>query len=72
MMQIPLTDAMSPDDEIAIVSADEQKLSEERTEGVLEVLPGKPRIVNCNLIYEVSHFSMWVLIDMDYLYAEKK
>jgi len=58
MMQIPLAKGMSPDDEIVIVSADENTLSKEGSETTLEVLPGKPQIVNCNLVFEVSHFSM--------------
>lgn len=58
LMQIPLAKDMSADDEIVIVSADESKLTVDGTEDVLEVLPGKPQIVNCNLIFEVSHFSM--------------
>jgi len=58
MMQIPLAKGMSPDDEIVIVSADENTVSEEGSETALEILPGKPQIVNCNLVFEVSHFSM--------------
>jgi len=58
MMQIPLAKGMSPDDEIVIVSADENTVSEEGSETALEILSGKPQIVNCNLVFEVSHFSM--------------
>lgn len=56
-MQIPLAKGMSPDDDIAIVTANEKSLSGDES---LEVLPEKPRVVNCNLIFEVSHFSVWV------------
>lgn len=55
-MQIPLAKGMTVDDEIAIVTTDESKLSNDGNEVVLDVLPGKPQIVNCNLLFEVSHF----------------
>lgn len=54
-MQIPLAKGMSADDDIAIVTVNEKTLA---AHGSLEVLPGKPKVVNCNLIFEVSHFSM--------------
>lgn len=57
-MKIPLSKGMKADDDIAIVSANEDKLLEECSEDVLEVLPGKPKVVDCNLIFEVSHFSV--------------
>lgn len=47
---------MTPDDEIAIVRADETMLENEDNEKVMEILDGKPKIVGCNLIFEVSHF----------------
>lgn len=56
-VQIPLCEGMNADDDIAIVAADETKLNEE---DALEVLQTKPQVVGLNLIFEVSHFSIYV------------
>lgn len=60
-MQIPLAKGMTPDDDIAIVAADENKMTEDNLNVDLEVLPGKPKLLGTNLIFEVSHFSMLVI-----------
>ncbi|XP_052795384.1 uncharacterized protein LOC128228245 isoform X2 [Mya arenaria] len=57
-VQIPMCAGMRPDDEIAVVCADEGLL--EASDEALEVLPLKPRVVDCNIIFEVTHFSIYV------------
>ncbi|XP_053406153.1 ankyrin-2-like isoform X1 [Mercenaria mercenaria] len=56
-VKIPLCEGMETEDEVTIVAADETKLQEVDS---LEVLQTKPQIVGCNLIFEVSHFSIYV------------
>lgn len=54
-VQIPLCKGMDTEEEVAVLAADENSLDKEDT---LEVLQTAPKIVGCNLIFEVSHFSM--------------
>ncbi|KAL4227593.1 hypothetical protein ACF0H5_013036 [Mactra antiquata] len=56
-VQIPLLKGMSPDDDIAIVHADENNLGEGDN---LEILPTQPKIVNMNLVFEVTQFCIYV------------
>ncbi|KAH3840957.1 hypothetical protein DPMN_114415, partial [Dreissena polymorpha] len=58
LIQIPLCKGMTADDDIVIVRADENEL--QCNENALEILPEAPRVVNFNLIFEVSHFSIYV------------
>ena len=53
-MQIPLINKENIND-LAIVCADERSLHKE---GSLEILQTEPNIVNGNLVFEVSHFSV--------------
>lgn len=57
-VQIPMCKGMNPDDEIAIIATDEKNVHDESNENAIEVLQETPKVVNCNLIFEVSHFSM--------------
>lgn len=56
-VQIPLCKGMETEEDIAVLAADEKNLE---TEDSLEVLQTTPKIVGCNLIFEVSHFSIYV------------
>ena len=55
MVQFPITKGHEGVNDIVIVTADETKL---QMEDQLEVIPAKPQKVDCNLIFEVSHFCM--------------
>ena len=59
-MQIPMRDKEDISD-IAIVCADERLLHKE---GSLEILQTEPTIVNRNLVFEVSHFCLYVPYDL--------
>ena len=58
MVQIPLCRGMKPDDDIVIVRADENTVSDEDNADAIVLLPEPPKVVDCNLVFEVSHFSM--------------
>lgn len=59
-VKIPFNKGSQTNDDVVIVRADENTIQEEGNEHALEVLPVKPQIVGMNLIFEVSHFSIYV------------
>lgn len=55
LVQIPLSDGQNIDD-VVVLNADENNLHADKG---LEILPQKPKLVNMNLIFEVSHFCLY-------------
>lgn len=59
-VKIPFCKGSETTEDVVIVRADEKTVHDENNENALEVLPVKPKVVGMNLIFEVSHFSIYV------------
>lgn len=59
-LQIPFCTEVNALEELAIIGANEEMLAKESNESALEVLPSTPQVVGTNLVFEVSHFSIYV------------